>query len=446
MYYSHILRMPDNPNGGGAGGTGAPAAAAPAGGGAPEPDFVDSMVAEMNAAASKEPAPSGQPAPAAPAGGAPATPAAKAPEAPKPGAPAAPAPKGAQPPKPTAQPPKPTAPPAAKPGGPAEQPLDWKTAPEQFRAAHQKLVEVHQQETNRLTTELTNTQSKMRELEGRKFLSPEQERKYADLEKDQQRLAAELYARDYAESPEFKKTFEDKAALVYQDMDRELSGMMVNAEDGNQRQATRADFQKVVMEAFKSKTAATKMAKELFGEDNAAVVLDGAKQLAQIQREGQAAIDAKRAGYKTEREQQQQQLEQTRTAANQSFTQYDAMLEKTFPQYFAPIEGNDQYNRAREEGLNYVDSVVRGIKNDGSPQDIQSSAIVRRWAAAFPASQVIIKQQGEKIAELQALIDKLKGSDPGNLGEGGAGGGAGGEEAGGTDALAQQIDEITRQG
>jgi len=433
MIYSHILRMADAPNGGGA----TPPPIEVAGDG----DMASAMVAEMEkVSGGQPPAPAAAPAPAAPA----PAPAAKPPE---PAAPAAKAPAPAPAAKPAAQPAKPAAPAAAKPGAPAAEPqLDWKTAPAQFRAAHEKLVQVHQQETARLSTELQQATSKMRDLEGKKFLSPEQEQKYAKLEQEQQRLAAELYARDYEQSPEFKQKFESRAVQVYNEMDAELKGMMVNGEDGNQRPATRGDFQKVVMAAFQSKTAAIKAAKELFSEDDAQVILDGAKSLAAIQKEGQAAIDAKRSGYQSEREKQAQTLEQTRQSANQNFTQYDGLLEKTFPQYFGPIEGNDQYNKAREEGLNFVDSVIREIKNDGSPRDIQQSALIRRWAAAFPAAQVLLKQRGDEIAALQATIAKLKGSDPGALGDGGGTGGGGGEEAGGTDELARQIDEITRQG
>jgi len=435
-YYTRLLLFPDAPAGT------PPPLEVPEGG-----DMVASMVASMESQSGGAPAAPAEAAPAAPPAAAPA-PGAKPPEPAKAPAPAAKSTPPAPAAKPNAQPPKPAAP-APKPGAPAapaEKPLDWKSAPEQFRAAHEKLVQVHQQETTRLSTELQQTSAKMRELEGRKFLTPDQEQKYANLEKEQQRLAAELYARDYELSPEFKEKYENKAIAVFKDMDVELKGMMVNGEDGNQRQATRADFNKVVTAAYTSKSLAIKTAKELFNEDDAQVVIDGARQLANIQREGQAAIEAKRTGYQSEREQQQQRFQQESEQARQSFTQYDGMLAQKFPQYFAPIEGNEAYNKALEEGLKYVDETTQALNNLTPAARVQQTALLRRFAAVFPASQVIIKQKNEEIAALQAQIAQLRGTDPGELGQGGGGGGGEQTEAGGTDGLANEIENMMKNG
>ncbi len=71
--------------------------------------------------------------------------------------------------------------------------------------------------------------------------------------------------------------------------------------------------------------------------------------------------------------------------------------------------------------------------------------MIRRWASSWPANQTLIKQQAGKIADLEARIAKLQGSDPGAGGDGGGSGGGGGEEVGGTDAMSDEINKLQRQ-
>lgn len=427
---NRILRIAD-PVLGGEGATPAPA---PAGG-----DYVDNMVAEMNAASAAEPA----------APEIPPAPAAGAPPVPKP---ASAAPKSVTPPpaaKPAAKAPaapaaKPAAPPA-KPvpsASPVEKPLDWKSAPEQFRAAHEKLVQVHQQETTRLTTELSQTTGKMRELEGKKFLSPDQERKYAQLEKDQQDLRADLYARDYKESPEFKAKYDAKSKVIFNRVDRNLKSLQVDDGNGNQRPAVPADFNKIVG-LGENPIEQRRQAKAMFGED-ADVVLADARELQTLHEQANEEITAKRTGYASERQKQAQQSEQEREQGMQAYTEYDGLLEQKFPQYFAPIEGNDAYNKAREEGLKYVDGVGSNLSSKTPAERAQQTALMRRWAASFPATQILLQQRGDEIQSLKDQIAKLQGTDPGALGEGGASGGGGGEDKGGTDTMIDELNKAIR--
>lgn len=437
MYYKHPLLMP-GPAEGGNGGNNPPPLESGADG-----DMASKMVAEMEALSSGQPAaPAGTPPPAAPAAKTPEPPA-KAPEPGKaPQQPAAKAPAPAPAPKPAA--PAAKAAPVAqpKPGEVDDSKLDWKTAPKQFQAAHEKLVQVHRQETQRLTSELQTTQTKMRELEGKKFLSPEQEQKYAKLEQDQDALRAELYARDYREAPEFKAKYDAKSKALFKRLEINLKSLTVDDGNGGTRQATAGDFQKVDALAG-NPIEQRRTAKALFGED-ADVILADARELQNIRNAADEEIEMKRSGFKADREKQQQQFQQESQQSLQAFKEYDGLIETKFPQYFAPIEGNDDYNKAREEGLKYVDTTSAALGSKTPQERAFQTALMRRWAAAFPATQVLLKQSNEKIAELQAEIARLRGTDPGELGEGGSGGGGGGESDGGTDALASEIDKMVK--
>jgi len=396
---------------------------------APEMDLAASMVAEMESTASATPAAT-EPTPAS-------TPAPKPTEptpAPKPAEPAAvkPAPASQKPvetPKTTT-----TTPPAA------EKPLDWKTAPTQFRTAFEKLKSEFDNKTREYEGKLTTTQQQMQALESRKYLTPEQETRYAELEKQQQALQAELYARDYRESPEFKAKYQGKADKVFQSISNELKSIQVNDENGSPRPATLADFSKI-RALGDSQVEQRRMAKQIFGDD-ADVVIAAARELKTIEDAANDEIEAKRANFQSEREQSQKRQQEELQTGNQVFTNYDKLLVEKFPAYFAPVEGNDEFNKALQEGLKFVDSNSTGFNQKTPEQRAQSAAMMRRFAAAFPAMQVMIKQLSSQVGEYKERVEKLQGSDPGAGGDGAGGTGGGGEEVGGTDALSAEINKL----
>ena len=396
-------------------------------------DLADQMVAEMNAASSApaaaaaptpEPTPSATPAPA-PAAAPAAPPAQKATSTPPPA------------PKATA-----TAKPAAAPAKPAEPVLDWKTAPKQFKEAHEALKSRFETTERELKGKLFTTEQSMKQLEAKKFLTPEQEARYAQLEAKQQQLEAELYARDYREAPEFKAKYQAKADRIFQTVQNELKGIQVTEND-QQRPATLADFAKV-RALGDSQVEQRRTAKAIFGDD-ADVVLTLARDLKAIEDAANEEIEAKRSGFQSERQQREQKTQAEMQTGQKVFGEYDKLLVEKFPQYFAPIEGNDEFNTALQQGVAFVDSNTAQFNAKTPEQRAQASALMRRWASAWPANQILLKQHTAKIAELEATVLKLQGSDPGAGGEAGGGMQAGGEEPGGTDAMSAEIAKLQRQ-
>jgi hypothetical protein len=392
--------------------------------------MADQMVAEMNAATSAAPA-------AAPAEPTSAPVAETAPAVP-------PAPPEA---KPASTPPPatkfvPVAKPSPVPAKPATPVLDWKTAPKQFKEAHEALKSRFESTERELKGKLFTTEQSMKQLEAKKFLTPEQEAKYTQLETRQQQLEAELYSRDYREAPEFKAKYQAKADKIFQTVQTELNGIQVTENDV-QRPATLADFGKI--RSFgDSQVEQRRQAKALFGED-ADVVLSLARELKGIEDVANDEIEAKRNGFQSERQQQQQRFQSELQTGQRVFGEYDKLLVEKFPQYFAPIEGNNEFNQALQQGVQFVDSNSTGFNQKSPEQRAQSSALIRRWASAWPANQILIKQNTAKIAELEATVLKLQGSDPGAGGESGGGVQAGGEEVGGTDAMSAEIEKLQQQ-
>lgn len=424
---NRILRMAD-PTPGGAPTTDEPGSS----------DMASSMVAEMMAAsATPEPSPE----PSAPAPEPPKAPPTATPQTPPKGTPPAkPAPAAKAPPTPAKPDPKPAPAPPKAAAPAAEKPLDWQTAPEQFRAAHEKLVQVHKQETTRFQTELEKNTAKMRELEGKKFLTPDQEQRYAKLEQDQQQLQAELYARDYRESPEFKAKYEAKGKAIYGRIGNELKSIRVM--DGeNERPATMADFQKI-QALGDSQVEQRRAARAMFGDD-ADVVIGAARELQSLHDQANEEIEAKRNGFQSERENKVKQTEQQRAESMQAFNEHDRLLTEKFPHYFAPIDGNDEFNKAMDEGLRYVDATSAELANKTPQEAAHATAMLRRFAGAFPGMQVLLKQKDAELTTLREQVTKLRGSDPGELGEGGGGGGDK-AELGGTDAFTDEIAKLQR--
>ena len=419
MFIKHRLLLAPTPEV-----TGQPAAGSGSG------DGVDAMVAEMNAAASSTP----EPAATARAATPPPAPAAVKPPTPAPAA--KPEPKAAA--KSAAVTPTAKVEPKAA-DAPAN--LDWKSAPQQFRAAHEKLLAEHTQTKAGLESKLQETIRKMGDLEKRKLLTPEQEAKYHGLETNFQKLQAELYSRDFRESPEFKEKYAKRAEKVFANIKSEIQSIQIG-EEGSQRPATMADFAKI-QALGNSQVEQRRAAKAMFGDD-ADVVIAAARELKSIEDAANEEIDAKRNGFQTEREKSQAALSQEVEVGTKAYETYDRLLTEKFPQYFAPIEGNDEYNKALEEGLKYVDSNSAEFSQKTPEQRAQSAAMMRRWAAAFPALRLKSKQDAAKISELEATIAKLTGGDPGNGGDGGGGGG-GAESTGGTDAMTEEIERLQRE-
>ena len=280
----------------------------------------------------------------------------------------------------------------------------------------------------------------MASLEKRKYLTPEQETKYAQLEQKQQQLEADLYSRDFRESPEFKAKYQTKADKVFQAVQNELKGIQIDDGEGGTRTATLADFSKI-RALGDSQVEQRRQAKALFGDDSD-VVIALARELKTVEDAANEEIESKRTNWASERTKQAEMSQQDQKTFQTEFEQVDKALLEKFADQFAPKEGNEEFNNALQGGLDYVDNNSNGFSGKTPAERAKTSAILRRWAGSYPANQVFIKQQATKIAELEATIAKLQGTDPGAGGDGGGTGGGPDSGTGGADALAEEINRL----
>jgi hypothetical protein len=260
-------------------------------------------------------------------------------------------------------------------------------------------------ELERATAELKQAKnSKPEATEERKA----QDSRFQALEKRNKELEEEISYRDYTKSSEFeqkfKKPFETKLARVYS----QIGDLSVTLEDGTERPATREDFDKV-LEASQSNARA--IAKQLFGDQDFREVLQYRRELNELQQNADTEVKTWREKAKERQDQEsaheRQQREQAETVFRKS---HDNYVQK-YPDWFGPVEGDDELNSAMTKGLADVDkSQDRSLPLD---QRLDKLAATRLKAASFGRHVITIKRLKEENAELKESLKAYQASEPG---------------------------------
>lgn len=290
-------------------------------------------------------------------------------------------------------------------------------------------------ENQRLNEELKQARSGKREpSEDQKALSGRMEA----LEKRNKELEEEISYRDYTKSSEFaekyKKPFESKLAQVY----RNIQDLSVTTEDGTERAATQADFDKV-LEAPNSH--ARELARKLFGDDFREV-LQYRRELNELQQNADNEM-------KNWREKAQERAA-TKAAEQRKFREMsEATFKKSidnytqkYPEWFGEVENDAELNEALHKGFEATDRA----QDPSLPLEerIDLLAATRLKAASFGRLVMQIKRLQAKVAEQEESLKSYEQSTPGE-GRGqraaSVGAGAGDDEMSAND----EIDALERR-
>lgn len=307
---------------------------------------------------------------------------------------------------------------AAKPE-PTEKALDWKTAPAQFRTAHEKLLQVYEQTKKEKETEVGRLQGRLAELDRREVLTPEQKAEYQKKEQRLAQLESDLYSRDYRESPEFKDKYETPWKNKYGEALNEVKGLQVKWTENDEeksRQATKTDFDRVL--DAPTLVQARRLAKETFGED-ADVVLQYRAELRQIEDSGNRAVEEKKTGFTQNRQQSYEKFQKEQSDYERARTQYDQSIVEKYKEYFAEDEANPEANAALKQGLDFVDSCIKGADQMPLEERAKTVSLMRRMAGAWHRDQVIIKQLRSQLQAKDEELGKYRKSAPGGEEDGG---------------------------
>lgn len=330
-------------------------------------------------------------------------------------APAEAAPAKGDKPKPTD---KPADKPAAKTGTPAAPPGDGEKkdrgAPlrEELANIKAKYAELEKTHANAQREQ----QEKIRAFEKQETLT-------ADHKKQLERaknLEAELYARDYTESPEYKNKYQSRwdkvSANAFRDVRLLTIKTTVPTEDGGTEEKSRAatpqDLQRVLNAA--SRIEAEDLADELFGK-RAGTVMKYRDDLEAIREEANTEVDNRRKTFDSDR---QKAIENWNNQQKQALAIRDEqtrMLQEQYPEWFGDGWETEDEKKALKEGLELVDRQIE------DPVELQRTlATLRLAAAAFKPAKKLIDRLRAENTQLKDDLGKYRKSDPGSGGAGGA--------------------------
>lgn len=230
-----------------------------------------------------------------------------------------------------------------------------------------------------------------------------------DYRKQLETLKSELAQSSYERSEEFKQKYQEPFNRSYQAACEEIQRLPVRIDDEHTRQATVADFNKILTAPVEDQG---RLATELFGV-NAALVLAHRNELFRMKREADLAVASRKGDFeKLAKEKEGQQR-----AQKAQFVQFHERsakeLEDSYPQFFASPKDDSELAQAIKEGYEFVDKLRQEEEKMPIDERAAYSAVIRARAAAFVPNFIRDQRKDAKIASLEKELAKLRGSDPG---------------------------------
>jgi hypothetical protein len=248
----------------------------------------------------------------------------------------------------------------------------------------------------------------------------------------------------YEQSDEFKQKYQEPFEAAWNDGVAVVSDLTAINEDGTQRKGTAEDFAAIMAEPNNGKAAA--MAAELF-EASAAYVINQRRELQRLNGARNKALTEHRATAaeraKAESEQTLKSKTENESRHAQRIAKFAAHVDeavKKYPQFLAPIEGDDEGNALLTKGFELADRAFKGGVEMTEDETVRLHATIRNRAAAFGRLAYQVRTRDAKIAELQQQLDEIRASAP----DGGSVKGTGEGGSGMLDADAE-LDALDRQ-
>lgn len=291
---------------------------------------------------------------------------------------------------------------------------------------------------------LNQVQGRLRELEAKKYWTPEDEKKFEELSKGKSTLEAQLYARDYAQSPEYKKNFQDKMDREFAEASEIISSITVksqNPETGetSERPGTQKDL--LLLYGASNLAERKRMAKQMFG-DEYQEALDAVRPMLETRRAAEEAVKSKLENYTAEQQKMQESYKETGIQFQKFISESWESLKQADPEIFGESEEDAEGTKLLSNGLSFVDESA----NNGSEMPLSEraarSAMIRAMAGAFPRVKYMLGKANEQIATLKSELEALRGSDPGNAGGVGAVSTASQDDVDGFENMASKFDNL----
>lgn len=302
---------------------------------------------------------------------------------------------------------KPEAKPGEKPEG-REKTEDGKpTRAAELRAAYEAA-----------TTRLKALETELNTVKTQADKSPEVSRLKEQLqarEKRLEELETEFKFTNFERSSEYKEKYEKPMQDAFRAAYAEVGELTLADANGQERQATAADFTTLMRMNLKD---AISKAKEWFG-DAAPEILAHRRKILELNRSRTEAIeDYRKNGADRERKAQEAQSQQRERVIKLWDEENKSVAEK-FPQWFKPEEGDKdpEGNKMLEDGYRMADAAF--MESNLTPeQRVRVEAMVRHRAAGFGRVVHRLNKAQARITELEKELAAFRSSEPGK-GDGG---------------------------
>lgn len=279
---------------------------------------------------------------------------------------------------------------------------------------------------------------RLAELEKRRYWSEDDEKEVSAKTQRLAQLEADIYGRDYTQSPEFKKNFQDKLDNQFKDA-VDVFGALTITEGEATRAATNKDVLKVLNAP--SNSDRRKLAKEMFGEDFQEV-LDAVQPMIETQRLADVAVKEKASNYQSEAKQKADEQTSQSKQMQELVALHSAQLAEKHPDVWKPEETDQESKDLLKRGFDFIDE-SHSKKDMDINERAARIALIRNWAGGFPLVYTEKNKYKALAEERLAIIERYQSSDPSNAGESGSGSAAtDSSDKGGVDALAAEIDAM----
>jgi GrpB-like predicted nucleotidyltransferase (UPF0157 family) len=293
----------------------------------------------------------------------------------------------------------------AKPQAPDQGPVK---APE-LRAAYAKV----KSRVAELEKQLTEVKSKPVDDTERKTFTDQ----IVGLNKKLEEAVGNLKFVAYEQSDEYKQKYETPFVETWNEGVQQITTLTVSTDEGT-RKGTAEDFQSIMRESDNERAAT--IATEMFGP-NAFYVLSQRRELQKLNNARVKALGEYKSSMaertKTETEaaiKAKEGAEAARIQRLTTFKKYNEEAATKYPDWFAPLEGDEEGNKLLEKGLKDADLAFQGGNGLTPEQVIKLHSAIRNRSAAFGRLTYRLKQKDLKIAELEKALTEIRGSAPGD--------------------------------
>lgn len=237
----------------------------------------------------------------------------------------------------------------------------------------------------------------------------------AEREKQVAEYENEIKFADYSKSEEYKKTYEKPFFDAYGSAQNRINGMKVVGDDGTVRTAETADFDRL-MKVQDEGDAAT-LAKELFG-NAAPSVMYHRQRVIELSEAAKGALEEFRTKGAEREKQSNEQRETQHKRMAELWEKSNKESDEKFPQWFKPVEGDEEGNALLEKGYQMAFRAFNGEAAKMSPEArVALEANVFKRAAGFGRLTHQNAKLGKELAEARAALKAYEESEPGK-GEG----------------------------